>query len=582
MRQAALLLLLPSILIAQGTITVGGGAGTSNRVGPTSTQPSVPPQPTKPEDLCSVEGQVVNAVTGEPITRASVLLMRSAPVPGETGPPTSYSTQSNSTGQFVMKDIEPGKYRLTVNRNGYVTFTYGASGPMRPGTTLSLIRQQHLTDLALKLTPQAVITGRILDDEREPVANAQVALQSYRYVNGRKQLTSSPLGGGNTTNDLGEYRLFGVAPGKYYVSVTPMPVGQMFAVDRSASAETEEDYVPTYYPGTVDPAAASQLDVPAGGQLRSIDLVLLKGRTVHVKGHITHGLSGRQNVSIFLAPRNPGAMMGPMRNNQIDAAGNFDIRKVTPGQYNLTAVLNEGGMSRQARVPVDVGGTNVEGLNIVIGPGITVKGHLRAEGDSATVDLSNVRLNLQPRESGGIMFGPMGQGKANADGLFEISNATPDRYNLFVSGLPSGAYVKAIRSDQVDVLASGLDMTSGASPADIEIVISPKAGAVTGVAQNPNTGNPMPGAMVVLIPQDQQRKEQPTYYKFMASDQNGAFSLTGLTPGEYKAYAWEDIEIGAYMDPDFMKPIEEKGEAVSMQEGEQKTLTLKVIPVLPL
>ena len=331
------------------------------------------------------------------------------------------------------------------------------------------------------------------------------------------------------------------------------------------------------------PDAASQLDVPAGGQLRGIDLVLSKGRTVHVKGHITHGLSGRQNVSIFLTPRNFGAMVSPMRNNQIDAAGNFDIGNVRPGQYYLTAGLNEGGMNRrQARVPVDVGGTNVEGLNIVIGPGMTVKGHIRAEGDSAAVDLSNVRLNLQPREPGGIMFGPMGQGKANADGSFEISNAAPDRYNLFVIGLPSGAYVKAIRSGQVDVLASGLDMTGDASPADMEIVISPKAAAVTGVAQNPNTGTPMPGAMVVIIPQDQQRKEQQTYYKFVASDQNGAFSLTGLTPGDYKAYAWEDIEIGAYMDPDFMKPIEEKGEAVSLQEGEQKTLTLKVIPVLPL
>jgi hypothetical protein len=133
----------------------------------------------------------------------------------------------------------------------------------------------------------------------------------------------------------------------------------------------------------------------------------------------------------------------------------------------------------------------------------------------------------------------------------------------------------------MDVLASGLDLTGSASPADLEVVISPKAAAVKGVAQNPNTGNPTPGAMVVLIPQDQKRKEQPTYYKFSASDQNGAFSLTDLTPGDYKAYAWEDIEIGAYMDPDFMKPIEEKGEAVSLQEGEQKTLTLKVIPGLP-
>jgi len=91
MRQAALLLLLPTILIAQGTITVGGGAGASNRVGPTSTQPAVPEQPANPEDLCSVAGQVVNAATGGPISRASVLLVRSDPAPGETGSPSSYA-----------------------------------------------------------------------------------------------------------------------------------------------------------------------------------------------------------------------------------------------------------------------------------------------------------------------------------------------------------------------------------------------------------------------------------------------------------------------------------------------------------
>ena len=385
MREAALLLLLPIILIAQATIVGGGGAGSCNRVGTMSTQQPVQAQPTKPEDLCSVEGQVVNAVTGEPIRRADISLIRSEPRQGETGPPTSYSAQSNSSGQFAMKDIEPGKYLLTVNRNGYVHFIYGARRTMQPGATLSLIRQQHMTDLALKLTPQAVITGRILDAEGEPVADARVALEGYQYINGRKQLMPRFSGGGHTTNDLGEYRLFGVAPGKYYLGATAMLAGQVFPGDRSASAGPEEDYVPTYYPGPLDPSSASQLDVPAGGQLRGIDLVLSKGRTVHVKGHITHGLSGRQNVSIFLTPRNFGPRVGPMRNNQIDAAGNFDIGNVTPGQYTLRASLNEGGTSRQAHVLVDVGGANVEGLNIVIGPGITVKGRLRAENISWSV-----------------------------------------------------------------------------------------------------------------------------------------------------------------------------------------------------
>src|SRR4051812_33371246 len=165
MRLPALLLLLSVVLAAQGTISVTGGrVGSNNSASPNSPRSGAQPEPTKPEDLCTVEGQVTNAVSGEPLRRASILLMRADPTPGEMGPPASYSTQSNSSGQFNMKDIEPGRYRLTVNRNGYVPLTYGARGPQRPGTTLSLIRQQHMKDLALKLTPQSVVIGRVLDD----------------------------------------------------------------------------------------------------------------------------------------------------------------------------------------------------------------------------------------------------------------------------------------------------------------------------------------------------------------------------------------------------------------------------------
>jgi hypothetical protein len=138
MRQAALLLLFPTLL-AQGSITGGGSTGTPGRSGSTDTRQMASPQPTKPEDLCTVEGQVINAVTGEPVRRASILLMRAEPVPGETGPPTTYSTQSSPGGHFAMKDIEPGKFRLTVNRNGHVTsppaFNYLASGPGSPASS---------------------------------------------------------------------------------------------------------------------------------------------------------------------------------------------------------------------------------------------------------------------------------------------------------------------------------------------------------------------------------------------------------------------------------------------------------------
>ena len=84
----------------------------------------------------------------------------------------------------------------------------------------------------------------------------------------------------------------------------------------------------------------------------------------------------------------------------------------------------------------------------------------------------------------------------------------------------------------------------------------------------------------MLIPQEKERRVQQGYYKMIVSDQLGAFSLTGiLPPGEYKVYAWEDIEAGAYMDPDVLKPVEGKGESLTLREGDQKTLPLKMIPV---
>jgi protocatechuate 3,4-dioxygenase beta subunit len=567
----ALLLLLPALLAAQTTsITVGtGGVGAAP-----PPQNTAPPTPT--EDLCAIEGQVLNAVSGEPIKKASLSLMRTDISPGEAMFPNSYGTTSDAQGKFAMKDIEPGKYRLMVNRNGYVATTYGARGAGRPGTTLSLMRQQHMKGVIFKLTPHGVIAGRILDEDGEPLPYVRVMLQSYRYIQGRKQLSQS--GGGGSTNDLGEYRIFGVAPGKYFLSAVPSPTGMMMAVDRSVNAPPEEDYAATYFPGTTDAATAAQLDVSPGAQLRGVDMTLSKTHTIHVKGHVTHGLGpGRHNVMVYLMSRNAGGFMGGVRNNPIDAKGNFDIRGVTPGSYNLTAVINDGNVSYQGRVPIDAGSSNLEGLNVTIGPGLTVSGHLRAEPGTTNVDLSTIRLNLRPREAGGMMFGNnMSQGRLTDEGSFEIKDTPPDRYDLNIMGLPAGFYVKSVHTDQADVLLSGLDVTSGAA-ARVDVVISPNAAAVTGVVQNPKTGNASPGATVVLIPQEKERRERQSYYQIITSDQNGSFTLKGVTPGDYKAYAWEDLEAGAYMDPDVMKPIESKGENLSLHESDQKTLQLTLI-----
>jgi 5-hydroxyisourate hydrolase-like protein (transthyretin family) len=507
-----------------------------------------------PEDLCSIEGQVLDAVTGAPVRKATVLFRRIEANPSAFG---NFSTVSDAAGKFAMKDIEPGQYRLTVDRTGFVNMEYGARSPGRTGAILSLSRAQSLKDLVVRLTPHGVVAGRVVDQDGDAVAALGVQLERYRYVNGVKQL--APSGSVTFTNDLGEYRLFGVAPGKYYLSATYRE-GADGALDRSATSQPDEDYVPTYYPGTIEATTAAELNVMPGSELRNFNFALSKTRTVRLRGRVSAlAVLGRGFVS--LRPR--GRITGPFSNRPypIDSNGRFEIRGVAPGSYFLEVRL-QGGQS--ARQPIEVGKGNMDDIALSVSTYLSIQGRVRIDPE-ATTGMSGVRITLQSLESGGI-FGNLPNTNLNSDRTFQLELVSPDRYNVVFTGLPEGFYVKAIRSGDADVLASGLDLTNGAG-ADLEVVLSPKAGQLSGVVQNSKTQQPAPGAFVVLIPQEKERRDQQSYYKTTTTDQTGSFILKSLVPGTYKAFAWEDIENGAYMDPDFVKPFESSGESVSVVES---------------
>ena len=557
MGRSLLLIAIPAILAAQDVYINSG---------PQAMAPQKPPSPA--EDLCVVEGQIFNASTGEPIRKATVVMNRTELGPGDGN--NNYMGASDAQGKFVIQDVEPGKYRLNASRNGFVSMAYGAHSPGKPGTTLTLATKQHAADIVFKLIPHGVITGRILDEDGEPLANAQVALLSYRYQQGKKQLSNSQWA---STNDLGEYRIFGVAPGKYYLSANAPPMmtgGRM-------NADVPEEYVPAYYPGTSDASSAAPVVVGPGAQMRGVDITLFKKHTVRIKGHVNSAVAGRGMINVLLVPRNT-SMVTSLNSTRADSQGNFDIHSVLPGSYRLQAqVMGGPGGNYVGRTDLEVGQTNLDGLVVTIGPNFSVSGTLRVDGDANGPNLTNIRLGLQARDSEAMMFGGGSQGRVDAQGHFEIPNVPPGEYYLAVANPPAGFYIKSMRSEQIDVLTSGLNLTNGGAP-NVEVVISPNAASFSGTVQDPRTGNPSPGASVVLIPLEKERRDQQLFYKTAISDSNGAFSFKGLMPGEYKAYAWEDLEAGAYMDPDFMKPVESAGEAVPLHENDMKTAQLKLIP----
>src|ERR1051326_93239 len=190
-----------------------------------------------------IEGRVTS-LNGEVVRKATVRLQpafgpqfAAPPAPGtQTNQiPSTYSESSDEAGKFVFENVAPGRYTLTSEKTGFVTQRYGARSDTSSGTPLVLEAGNKLKDVAIQMTPQAVIAGRVTDQDGDPVANIGVSVFRYGYTNGRRTLTSGggpaaggrggPIGpggpGGTVTDDQGNFRIGNLSPGRYYVSANP-------------------------------------------------------------------------------------------------------------------------------------------------------------------------------------------------------------------------------------------------------------------------------------------------------------------------------------------------------------------------
>ena len=483
---------------------------------------------------------------------------------GGAGMPNNYTTVTDAGGNFTIKDVEPGKYTLTAQRTGYVTTQYGARGPGRSGTTLTLDPGKRVKDLVWRLTPHGVISGRVVDENDDPAISIQVQATHYSYQMGKKELTSA---GGATTNDLGEFRLYGLAPGRYYLTVSPADENFEALEDKSA-APAAEHYVTTYYPGTKDPAAAAPLEVGPGAQVRGINIAVARARTYYVRGRVV----GQGDAYVDFLPRDQLRTNWWLSQHPTDQKGNFEIRDVMPGEYIASADSWEDQRIYSASMQVTVSDSNVENVVLALAPGAEISGRIVVEGNAA-VNLDGVTIYLSPRDQRPRFYGG-GSGGVH-DGAFTLTNVGAEAYTVNVMQLPDGFWVRSIRMGDEEVKHTGIDLTrSPAAP--ITITIAPNAGQIHGAVVN-DKQQPAPGATVVLVPEPELRDRIEAFGRSV-SDQNGRFSLKNLSPGEYKLFAWEDVEYGAYVDPDFLGPVENRGQSISIHEGSHESVQLDLIP----
>ena len=523
----------------------------------------------------TLEGQVVNGATGAPLKRATVRLngQRLAPVaapgqgPGRGGGmpsmPNMLNKETDDQGRFVFTGLEAGRYNLSAERTGFLRQSYGARKYSQGGTAIVLGADQNVKDIIFKLTPQSVITGKVLDDEGEPVANVQVRAMKYQYRGGKKQWSQVSNG---QTSDIGEYRIPGLDPGSYVVSANPnnRNGGMMQTASNEALPQTPEMvFAATFYPSATDSTSAIPVDLGRGAEMRGIDIRLRKTRVFRIRGTVANVSGGRGQTMVMLTPKD--GMQGPQGMSPARPPDNrFEIRGVTPGSYILHTQPNGGNQGNMAYQAVEVTGNHLDGIVLAAAPGTDIPGSIKIEDAAAPIELPNVNVNLRAT----FPMGNAPRGKAGSDLRFTLKNVMPMHYIVNVSGVPDTCFVKSIRYGGLDVPAEGIDITSSAP---IEITLSATAGQIDGAVVD-SDGKPVSNATVALFPSD----GSPA--RGNGTDERGIFSFHALKPGDYRVMAFEDIPSGAYQDPQFVKPFEGRAESVKLEARGKGNVQIKVVP----
>ena len=549
-----------------------------------------------------LRGRVMAAETGGPVRRAQVRIM---------GPDIGSKTaMTDAEGRFEFRDLPAGRFNLSATKSGFVTVQYGQTRPFESGKAIDLTDAQVMDKADIAMPRGSVISGRLVDEFGDPIADAIVSAMRSVWAGGRRRL--QPTGRTATTNDLGQFRVYGLSPGDYFVTAT-FRGGDMIAVEMAMAAtmggvaggptgsNPNSGYAPTYFPGTSNGAEAQKISVAVGQEAQNTDFALLPVKLSKISGSVISSEGKPVDGSMInIVPRNAdaGAMMMMFGGARTDKNGNFSISNTAPGDYTLqsrsmTFVTSGGGdnMTFTARiggaegsdaevgsVPVSVNGEDISNVIIVTSKGATATGHLTFEGGSKPDTLTNIRVSAMAADNEGPMMGMGGggSGTVKADGTFELRGLSGTRI-LRAINLPQGWILKSIRVNGADVTDGGIEFKPGEALTGVDVLLTSKVTEVNGAVKGAGS-QPAKDYTLVVFSDEPQRwaAVNSRYIAATRPDQDGRFQIKNLPAGGYYAIAVDYLAQGDWNDPDVLERLKTRATKFSLDEGETRTLELKM------
>lgn len=552
-----------------------------------------------------IRGRIVAADSGVPVRRAQVRI---------TGNELAMKTSlSDGDGRYEFRDLPAGRFTLTAQKPGYMTVQYGQTRPFESGKTIELADAQVMDKAEIAMPRGSVISGRIVDEFGDPIADATASAMRSMWSNGKRRLQQT--GRMAQTNDLGQYRIFGLAPGDYYVSAT-LRGGDMAMLEVAMVAATtagagpsgstpNSGYAPTYFPGTTNGGDAQRIALNVGQEAQGTDFALLPVRLAKITGTVISS-DGKpaEGTMINALPRTSSEdfMIGPSTSARADKNGTFTLNNVPPGEYTLqtrgmTIMTSSGDGGRQmvftmtrtvgpdgpggseqefGSVPISVSGDDISNVVILTSKGTTATGHVTFDGGTQPAGAGNMRVMAMATDGEGLVSMGGGAGAVKPDGTFELKGLAGSRI-IRPFGLPQGWTLKSVRLNGQDITDTGIDFKGNDPVTGLEVVVTNKSTEINGSVRDAS-GNTVKDYTVVVFSDDPQKwtAAQNRYIAGVRPDTEGRFQVKNLPPGGYYAVAMDYIAQGEWGDPDLLDKLKAKATGITLGEGETKSLELKI------
>ncbi len=494
---------------------------------------------------------------------------------------------TDAAGHFRFNDQAPGVYGVRAALDGYFGPSINGLASTTVTKSVTVEAQKPLPSIDFLLAKGGGITGSVRDPEGRAVPGINVAATRLGYSYGRPVFVEALS---KTTDDRGEFRLFPLSPGEYYVGVTPAATAVL--------PGPTNNWVKTFFPGVTDPSAAAALAVSDGAEVPGIDFSIQPISSIptfKISGTATNPLAvpdattGAINpfVNTFiLSPREPGTA-GSMNPTSVQNSlpfgrpnGEFEIRNVRPGSYDLFTYYlspNPAGPRRDYidRARVDIRDKDIEGVTLRIQQGTEIHGKVLIQGNT-TMPMERIRLTLRSLDTMPDSFAVIvGSIPVDASGNFSAPDIASAKYGIQVAGLPQTAYVADIRQGGLSVFNSGFTV-GNQTAIPLEIVVNANGATIEGSVQTPEH-KPVAGSTVVLVPPVNDR-QNAMKYKTATTDEKGNFAMKGVSPSEYTLFAWESAPSTAWMNSEFLARYQNRGRRVVTSQGSSLNVQLDVIP----